>query len=93
MKNLLYLILLLALSTSHAQNLVFNGSFEKTDECVSYIGGFDKVKYWSKPTWGTIDLFNECANSESGIPNNYNGKQEAKDGNKYIGMYCYANDN
>ncbi len=77
-----------------SQNLVQNPSFENTKRCSEIIGAFDhNLKNWTSPTFGTTDLFNTCAKGQVGIPNNYNGLQQAKDGNKYAGFYLYSDDN
>ena len=77
-----------------SQNLVQNPSFENTKRCSEIIGAFDhNVINWTSPTFGTTDLFNSCAKGQVGIPNNYNGLQQAKDGDKYAGFYLHSDDN
>ena len=77
-----------------SQNLVQNPSFEDTKRCFEIIGAFDRnVTNWTSPTFGTTDLFNTCAKGQVGIPNNYNGLQQSKDGNNYAGFYLHSDDN
>lgn len=77
-----------------SQNLVLNPNFEKAKRCTASVGDFgSNVLFWSSPTYGTPDLFNSCSKSETGIPFNYNGFQNAFSGNKYAGFYLYTHDN
>lgn len=77
-----------------SQNLIPNPSFEETKWCSYYIGEFGRfVTNWSTPTWGTTDIFNSCTTGQTGIPNNYNGLQEPKDGKNYAGFFAYSDDN
>lgn len=77
-----------------SQNLIKNPSFEITKKCVHYIGRFNNnVSYWTTPSLGTTDLFNTCAKGNTGIPDNYNGKQFAKDGKNYAGIYVHSENN
>ncbi|MBU2938476.1 OmpA family protein [Lacinutrix sp. C3R15] len=77
-----------------SQNLVQNPSFENTKRCSEIIGAFGhNVESWTSPTFGTTDLFNTCAKGQVGIPNNYNGFQQSKDGNNFAGFYLHSDDN
>lgn len=77
-----------------SQNLVQNPSFENTKRCSEIIGAFDhNVINWTSPTFGTSDLFNSCTKGQVGIPYNYNGLQQPKDGNNYAGFYLHSDDN
>ena len=77
-----------------SQNLVLNPSFENTKSCVNYIGRFNKnVTGWSTPTFGTTDLFNSCTKGNTGIPDNFNGKQYVKFGKNYSGFYLHSDNN
>lgn len=92
--NYIKIIFLLFPFLLFSQNLVQNPSFEKTKRCSEMIGAFDRnATNWTSPTFGTTDLFNTCTKGQVGIPNNYNGLQEAKDGNNYAGFYLYSDDN
>lgn len=93
-KSFFYSLLLIYFTNITAQNLVKNPSFEETKRCTAFIGEFNvNMKYWSAPTLGTTDLFDPCLNGESGVPNNYNGVQIAKEGEKYAGFYLFSDDN
>ncbi|SHG89163.1 OmpA family protein [Flagellimonas flava] len=90
-----YILTSLALTLScfmgMAQNLVHNGGFEDFVECpikMSNLNG--DTEYWSAPTLGTTDYFNECSKTKLGIPMNFKGKQEAYEGNAYAGLYLFA---
>ena len=66
-----FLLLLLCISTAAAQNLVPNGSFEKTTECPNDYGQIEKAEGW-KSLQATPDLFHSCAKSQTvKIPDNY----------------------
>lgn len=89
--NIFFLFFSIAVSS---QNLVLNPNFEKAKRCTASVGDFgSNVLFWSSPTYGTPDLFNSCSKTETGIPFNYNGFQNAFSGNKYAGFYLYTHDN
>ena len=81
-----------------AQNLVPNGSFEEIDSCPPYpfYFGFQessKPLHWEN-WFKSPDYFNACegsSDSVAGVPENLLGRQEAFDGNSYIGMWTYGN--
>ena len=73
-----------------SQNLVKNPSFEEYVNCPKRLGNFnDDVKFWSVPTIGSTDYFNECSTT-MGAPKNFNGSQAADFGKGYAGLYLYA---
>jgi len=93
MKKLIVLFLIVfSSSLISAQNLVLNPSFEMIEDCPYRIGQLDLAEYWSSPTFiGTIDLYNTCARKvEYGMPNNYNGHQQAYGGDGYVGFVSYT---
>ncbi|MEO9511680.1 MAG: OmpA family protein [Flavobacteriaceae bacterium] len=84
-------IFTLIFSSSVSQNLVHNGGFEDFVECPIKMSNLNKdAEFWSAPTLGTTDYFNECSKTKLGIPMNFKGKQEAYEGNAYAGLYLYA---
>ncbi|MEM9648483.1 MAG: OmpA family protein [Bacteroidota bacterium] len=90
-----YILTSLALTLScfmgMAQNLVHNGGFEDFVECPIKMSNLNRdTEYWSAPTLGTTDYFNECSKTKLGIPMNFKGKQEAYEGNAYAGLYLFA---
>ncbi len=92
-KNLLFILLLFALSPLSAQNLVFNGSFEIYQSCPKYQSQIKLAAGWDRPTDGTPDYFNEaCGTSVIGVPNNFMGSQKPRTGSCYAGIYLYASD-
>ncbi len=92
--KIISLFLCLNIHALFSQNLVLNPSFEDTKLCTDMISSFDHfVKHWSTPTSGSTDLFNSCSNSKVSIPNNYNGNQSPKSGDKYAGFYLYSDGN
>lgn len=92
--NYIKILLFLISFQLSSQNLIQNPSFENTKRCSEIIGAFDRnVKNWTSPTFGTTDLFNSCAKGQVGIPYNYNGLQQPKDGNNYAGFYLHSDDN
>nr|WP_299384712.1 OmpA family protein [Allomuricauda sp.] len=85
------LTIALSISVGAAQNLVHNGGFEDFVECpVSMSNLNGDTEYWSAPTLGTTDYFNECSRTKLGIPMNFKGKQEAYEGTAYAGLYLFA---
>lgn len=74
-----------------SQNMVHNHSFEKTYRCALDFEEFNKgVFYWSSPTDGTTDLFNDCSFDNVGVPINFHGRQKSIDGGNYAGCYFLA---
>jgi hypothetical protein len=97
MKKLKYIlvsfILCIAALSSYAQNLVPNYSFEVYDTCPHSASPINNAPPWINPTNGTSDYFNSCsAPGDDGVPSNYVGNQNAKDGSAYVGIIVYAND-
>lgn len=86
---------------SYAQNLVPNPSFEEYSSCPTGNelgdGQFMKCTGWWYPhssSLGTPDYFNACNTGIVGVPNNFQGYQEALHGDGYIGLgafECWAN--
>lgn len=74
----------------HAQNLVYNGSFEEYSECpISNEldnGQFERAIGWFRPTDGSPDYFNQCNSGIVNVPNNFWGYQEAFHGDAYVGF-------
>lgn len=86
-----YFTFILISSSVVSQNLVHNGGFEDFVECPIKMSNLNKdAEYWSAPTLGTTDYFNECSKTKLGIPMNFKGKQEAYEGNAYAGLYLFA---
>ena len=80
--------------SSHAQNLVPNGSFEEFFSCPgSYNYGSDGklAPGWFSANRGTPDLFNSCSKGDAGVPVNWAGQSKAYSGQGYAGIYCYTN--
>ena len=92
MKKIIFLILFIPLN-QHAQNLILNPEFKSTT-CAQFIGLFNShALSWSAPTFGSTDLFNVCNTGDTGIPNNFNGSQNALDAHNYVGCYFYSKNN
>lgn len=88
---LTYVLFTLIFSSTVSQNLVHNGGFEDFVECPVKMSNLNRdAEFWSAPTLGTTDYFNECSRTKLGIPMNFKGKQEAYEGNAYAGLYLYA---
>lgn len=87
------LVFTLLCTTLQSQNLVQNGGFEDYLHCPDKMSNLNKdAKYWSAPSLGTTDYFNECSKTKLGIPMNFKGKQEAFEGSAYAGLYLFAPD-
>ena len=92
MKNILFTFLLFSLAVANAQvNLVVNPSFEDTVHCPSATGDMDKATGWSSYK-GSPDYFNTCSPqgiAGVGIPNNFEGYQQAAGGNAYAAFFTF----
>lgn len=90
--------IILSVGLAHSQrsfidNLVKNSGFEEYHSCPTRLGSFDKdVRYWNSPTLGSTDYFSGCSEVMT-VPRNYNGRQDARNGRAYAGMYFLAPDN
>ena len=77
--------------TVSSQNLVRNGGFEDFVACPVKMSNLNRdAEFWSAPTLGTTDYFNECSRTKLGVPMNFKGKQEAFEGSGYAGLYLFA---
>ena len=92
MKQLTVISLLLLSSFSNSQNLVLNFSFEDYTNCPYIIGQFNSsVQDWSTPNFASTDYFNNCSETIGYI--NYNGRQKARTGEGYAGIYVLSDQN
>jgi hypothetical protein len=101
MQKIILIALLLYCFTSTAQifNYVPNSGFEEHYRCPIGLDGLDRyywgnysqdiLEYWYQPSNGTTDYFHECSNYDMGVPDNFFGYQEAKEGKAYIGLLAY----
>ncbi len=84
--------LIAMVSSSMAQNLVPNGSFEEYYKCPGSYSVMRNGKIapgWVSPSTGTPDLFHACSIGEAGVPTNWAGKSKAFSGAGYAGIYAY----
>lgn len=87
---MLLLLFFTAVESLCAQNLVQNHSFESYENCPKKLGTLDQdVAYWRNPTQGSSDYFHSCS-SIMGVPKNFNGIQESRFGDGYVGFYFYT---
>lgn len=91
-------ILMIGLTTVSAigqetENLVPNGSFEATDGKVKKLGGIGSATGWTSPTGARADLFTPSKVPEINAPENFYGKENAKEGSNYAGIvgFSYGN--
>ena len=86
------LFLLLFFTTTEAQNLVINPSFEEMEYCPSDFTqqNLKSLTKWTQAGDGTPDHFNSCS-KKVGVPNNMFGQQMARTGNGYAGLGTYLN--
>lgn len=70
-------------------NMVLNPGFEKYLECPLEHNSENKshklVPGWSYPNEAASDYFNRCSKGEAGVPRNFAGESEPKEGNGYVG--------
>lgn len=72
-------------------NLVENGSFEATTGKIKKLSSIDLATGWKSPTGARADLFMQSSKiPEIGVPNNFYGREEAKDGENYVGIVGYS---
>lgn len=78
-------------SLAQGDNLVENGSFESTSGKVKKLGSIDLATGWVSPTGVRADLFVPGAKvPEIGSPDNFYGKETAKEGDNYAGIMVYS---
>lgn len=86
MTNIKIIFLLFSVQV-FSQNLVLNPSFEQTNDCIGIIGYIgENINYWSTPTSATTDFFSSCKKGQTGVPENFEGVQNAQSGNNYVGF-------
>lgn len=85
------LLIMFAINNKAQTNLVPNPSFEDTLQC-PYTTGYLPVTDWTVFS-PSPDYYNSCANGKSnplaGVPSNWEGYQNAYDGNAYVGIATY----
>jgi gliding motility-associated-like protein len=83
-------------------NFVPNASFENFNSCPranssieTSITVFPTVSNWLRPSIGTPDYFNACnlTINTTGVPANEAGYQQPHQGNAYVGLIAYYNQN
>lgn len=84
-------------STVHpawAQNLVQNGSFEDYYDCPIGAGAVAQAVHWTSPFNGSADYFHACSTvPTNAVPWSYLGNQVPADGQGYMGMCTYKEQN
>lgn len=68
------------------RNLVANPSMEFYFNCPNNPSSFGQVSQWKRPTFGSTDYFNSCAQT---VPSNEYGNQVPADGDAYLGFTAY----
>ncbi|HYD21306.1 MAG TPA: T9SS type A sorting domain-containing protein [Flavipsychrobacter sp.] len=78
-------------TVSFAQNMVYNPGFESYSLCPTLLGDIARCDGWNKPTSGSSDYFNSCANGgQVDVPDNYSGHQQAAGGDAYVGIHTWT---
>lgn len=72
------------------ENLISNGSFEATDGKVKKLGGIESATGWTSPTGARADLFAPSKVPDINTPENFYGKEEAREGSNYAGFVAYS---
>jgi hypothetical protein len=86
------MVLVLVLLSPHVwaqQNLVPNPSFEEYSDCPDNLGQIDLAQGWIEIR-GSVDYYNSCGTSNWGVPDNYNGHEEAFGGRAYGGLAVWG---
>jgi len=91
---ILFLLLIISIGGSNAQNLVYNGDFEIFDTCPANYSSPGNLEIehclgWTAPTMGTSDYFNACNSTTVSVPNNYFGYQQPYSGDGYAGFFPF----
>ncbi|NOS92529.1 MAG: OmpA family protein [Cyclobacteriaceae bacterium] len=89
----IFILILLAIASASAQNLVPNGSFEEFYKCPGSYNYEINEKFapgWFSANRGTPDLFNACSKGDAGVPTSWAGFSKAYSGVGYAGIYCYT---
>jgi gliding motility-associated-like protein len=77
----------------YTQNLVPNHSFEEYSDCPWNENQVHFAEPWTNPGGASPDFFHECSNdftsSIVGVPQNWQGYQQAKTGLGYTGIFTY----
>lgn len=79
MKGLIPIFMLFCAFNLQAQNLIYNGSFEEVEGCITIING--QLAHWYNPIEGSPDIYFSnigCTNELALLP---------QDGNHYVGVY------
>jgi len=97
LKYILILLLDFSYYKSNSQNLIMNGSFENYTGIDCVYGGFDN--YNATPAYHVLDNWygyftpdyfsSNCTNPYAGVPSNFFGYSNTKNGNAYIGFAFY----
>lgn len=77
-------------SAQKGENLVPNGSFEEHTKKPKKLNSIESATGWVSPTGVRADLFTSGGIPDIDVPLNKYGKEEAKDGNSYIGLVAYG---
>ena len=81
----------LMLNSVVAQNdLVENGSFEDTKGKIKKAGAINLAVGWISPTKTGADLYSDKIPEKLGVPDNFNGKEDAYDGSNYAGFSAFS---
>lgn len=73
----------------YSQNLVPDGGFEDAWTCPeTFTRDYNKrfLPKWDSPNRGTPDHFHACSTGEAGVPVNFAGNSNSKEGNAYVGI-------
>lgn len=88
--NFVAVLLVINLQLVKAQNLVMNPSFEDFITCPETYSTFQEdVLFWTNPTSGSTDYFNDCSDNMKAY-RNFSGIQESFHGIAYAGIYAYG---
>ena len=78
------------LMAQEGPNLVPNGSFEDTDGKAKKRGAIESAIGWISPTGARADLFIPGKIVDISVPENFYGRENAKEGNNYAGIVSFS---
>lgn len=88
--TLSFAFLSMTLVAQEGENLVPNGSFESLEKKPKRLGKIENASSWVSPTGVRADLFVSTKIPEISVPLNIYGKEDAKDGQNYVGFTAYS---
>jgi outer membrane protein OmpA-like peptidoglycan-associated protein len=88
--SLIAISTLLFSSAQDVNEMVNNGSFEQLEGKIKKAGSIQVAVSWVSPTKTQADLFSSKVKEGYSVPNNPKGKEDAYDGDNYVGIKTFS---